>query len=70
MLNGFKRWLESSPSTRRALGLYPPQPGDVFVRPPYGKEFTCKKLNDFPLDNMDVSKICGGKKKKKKKRKK
>lgn len=58
----FSQWLamrESSASTRRAIGLYPPQPGDLFVRPPYGKDVTCKKLGGFKLVNMDVTKICG-----------
>lgn len=60
----FKNWLaaqESSASTRRATGPYPPQPGDFFVRPPYGKEKTCGKIGQFKTYNMDVSKICGDK---------
>ena len=58
----FKDWVlaqESSPSTRRATGIYPPQPGDFFVRPPYGKEKTCGKIGQFKTYNMDVTKICG-----------
>lgn len=58
----FSQWLairESSPSTRRATGIYPPQPGDFFVRPPYGKEKTCRKIGEFKPVNMDVSAICG-----------
>lgn len=60
----FKNWLsahESSASTRRATGPYPPQPGDFFVRPPYGKEKTCGKIGEFKTVNMDVTKICGTK---------
>jgi hypothetical protein len=60
----FKDWLtvrESSASTRRALGIYPPQPGDFFVRPPYGKDSTCRKIGSFRTYNMDVTKICGKK---------
>jgi hypothetical protein len=66
----FKSWLnanESSPSTRRALGTYPPQPGDFFVRPPYGKASTCKKVGGFKLYNMDISSLCKEKGKDRKK---
>jgi hypothetical protein len=69
----FKNWLsaqESSASTRRATGPYPPQPNDFFIRPPYGKENTCAKIGEFKPINMDVSKICGSKKKGKGKSKK
>lgn len=65
----FKKWLftkESSASTRRALGIYPPQPGDFFVRPPYGLANTCKKLDGFKLSNMNVANLCKGQGKKKK----
>ncbi len=63
-MKGFKEWLqanESSPSTRRATGAYPPQPGDFFVRPPYGKDATCGKIGQFKTFNMDVTAICGDK---------
>ena len=71
----FKNWLathESSASTRRATGPYVKQPGDVFVRPPYGKESTCKFLSSEKVKthNMDVSDICGKKGGKKSKAKK
>lgn len=64
ILDGFKSWLktiESSASTRRATGPYPPQPGDFFVRPPYGKDKTCGKIGQWKTYNMDVTKICGKK---------
>lgn len=57
----FKKWLltkESSPSTRRALGQYPPQPNDFFVRPPYGLANTCKKIKGFKLSNMKIANLC------------
>lgn len=62
----FKNWLtafESSASTRRATGPYVKQPGDLFVRPPYGKDSTCDFLSSDKVKtfNMDVSKICGPK---------
>lgn len=62
-MKGFKKiFSESNPETRRAMGVYPPYPGDVFARPSYSQNKFCKKILGQKLVNMDTSQICGKKK--------
>jgi len=65
---GFREWLkqvESTPSTRNALGIYPPQADTIFVRPSYSQANFCRKIKmpGVKLDNMNTASLCGKKKK-------
>ncbi len=59
---------ESTPATRRAMGVYPPQPSDIYANPPYSKERFCQKSKGVAFQNLDIGSICKKKRKKKKKR--
>lgn len=61
----FFKQSESSPSTRHAMGPYPPQPDDAFARPGYSQSKFCGKMADkkFKPVNMDTSMVCGKKRK-------
>lgn len=63
----FRDWLqqiESTPSTRNALGIYPPQADTIFSRPSYSQANFCRKIKapGVRLDNMNTKQVCGKKK--------
>lgn len=65
----FAEWLkarESSPSTRNALGIYPPQADTIMSRPSYSQAKFCDKIKapGVKLDNMNVKMVCGKNEKK------
>jgi hypothetical protein len=69
MIN-FKEWLkarESTPSTRNALGIYPPQADTIMSRPSYSQIRFCDKIKapGVKLDNMNTDMVCGKRKNKK-----
>ena len=69
-LISFKEWIkvkESSPSTRNAMGIYPPQADTVMSKPGYSQNRFCDKIKapGVKLDNMNTSMVCGKKRTKK-----